>query len=89
MENAMPIRFDKLVFVKTLKDSGQTEEQAIAFADALDKALEQSQGQLTTKQDLLALKHDLITEMNNAIYKMACIIIGGIGLLLGMMKLLG
>ena len=89
MENAMPIRFDKLVFVKTLKDSGQTEEQAIAFADALDKALEQSQGQLTTTQDLLALKHDLITEMNNAIYKMAGIIIGGIGLLLGMMKLLG
>lgn len=85
----MSLRFDKLRFVKTLTESGQPQEQAEAFATALDNALEQSQSELATKQDILLLKQDILVlkqEMNATALKMAGLIIAGVGLLMSLMK---
>lgn len=84
MENTMAtnIRFDKLRFVKKLKESGQPEDQAEALADAFDEALTQSQSPLATKQDLLVLKQELTESM----YKMAGFIIIGVGAIMGLLK---
>ncbi len=99
MENAMPIRFDKLKFVKTLQSEGkQDQEVAEAFANALDNALSESQSQLLTKAEfdkgmqqvdlkLSQIESRLTANFNNAIYKMAGLIIAGIGLLMTLMKL--
>ncbi|KGQ41225.1 hypothetical protein JP35_01275 [Gallibacterium anatis] len=52
MEQTMSsIRFDKAQYIKSLRNAGQTQEAAEAFADALDKALEQSTNPLATKVD--------------------------------------
>lgn len=62
MEIAMsiPIRFDKLKFVRTLeKEANQSSENAEAFAKAIDEALEQSQSPLATKADLKELSMQL------------------------------
>lgn len=82
----MPIRFDKLLFVKTLKESGQAEEQAEALANALDKALEQSQGQLLTKAEFETRIAQMETRLTEAIYKVAGFIIMGVGAVLGVFK---
>ncbi len=51
------ITFDTLKFVKTLKSSGMSEEQAEAIANAVKDAQET---QLVTKVDLIELKMELI-----------------------------
>jgi len=51
------ITFDTLKFVKTLKSSGMSEEQAEAIANAVKDAQET---QLVTKLDLIELKMELI-----------------------------
>ncbi|OOF50774.1 hypothetical protein BKK52_01090 [Rodentibacter trehalosifermentans] len=98
MGNAMAtIRFDKLRFVKKLTEGGQSQEQAEILAEALDGALEQSQATLVTKQDILILeqklqreiltmKQELTAEFNTSIYKMAGLIIAGVGLLMTLVK---
>lgn len=100
METTMStsIRFDKLRFVKKLQQTDvNSPEFSEKLAEALDEALEQSQGQLATKADLkafeLATKSDLkelelriISEVNSIIYKMAGLIIAGVGMLMGIMK---
>ncbi|WP_321120030.1 hypothetical protein [Actinobacillus porcinus] len=82
----MTLRFDKLKFVKKLQESGQDVAQAEALANAIDEALEQSQSPLATKVDLqleiAKLKNELTTEM----YKMAGLILAGVGILMGLMK---
>lgn len=80
----MTLRFDKLKFVKKLQESGQDVAQAEALADAIDEALEQSQSPLATKSDLKDLEVKLTTEM----YKMASLILAGVGILMGLMKLI-
>ncbi|MDY6216108.1 MAG: hypothetical protein SPH84_06365 [Actinobacillus porcinus] len=86
MELSMTLRFDKLKFVKKLQESGQDVAQAEALANAIDEALEQSQSPLATKVDLqleiAKLKNELTTEM----YKMAGLILAGVGILMGLMK---
>ncbi|AEC16357.1 hypothetical protein P9057_03655 [Gallibacterium anatis] len=53
MEQTMSsIRFDKAKYIKSLRESGQSQEISEALADALDDALEQSLSPLATKQDL-------------------------------------
>lgn len=84
MELSMTLRFDKLKFVKKLQESGQDVAQAEALADAIDEALEQSQSPLATKSDLKNLEVKLTTEM----YKMASLILAGVGILMGLMKLI-
>ncbi|MDY5421647.1 hypothetical protein [Actinobacillus porcinus] len=84
MELSMTLRFDKLKFVKKLQESGQDVAQAEALADAIDEALEQSQSPLATKSDLKDLEVKLTTEM----YKMAGLILAGVGILMGLMKLI-
>ncbi|MCI7352731.1 MAG: hypothetical protein SOW21_09200 [[Actinobacillus] rossii] len=84
MELSMTLRFDKLKFVKKLQESGQDVAQAEALADAIDEALEQSQSPLATKSDLKDLEVKLTTEM----YKMASLILAGVGILMGLMKLI-
>nr|WP_321120029.1 hypothetical protein [Actinobacillus porcinus] len=80
----MTLRFDKLKFVKKLQESGQDVAQAEALANAIDEALEQSQSPLATKSDLKDLEVKLTTEM----YKMAGLILAGVGILMGLMKLI-
>ncbi|MDY6216107.1 hypothetical protein [Actinobacillus porcinus] len=84
MELSMTLRFDKLKFVKKLQESGQDVAQAEALANAIDEALEQSQSPLATKSDLKDLEVKLTTEM----YKMAGLILAGVGILMGLMKLI-
>ena len=85
-----PIRFDKLRFVKKLQESGQDPVQAEALADALDEALEQSQGALLTKSEfdikLAQMETRLTMVFNSAIYKMTGIIIAGLTVMMGLMK---
>ncbi|WKS98629.1 hypothetical protein NYR30_07505 [Gallibacterium salpingitidis] len=64
MEQTMvSIRFDKAKYIKSLRESGQSQEVSEALADALDEALEQSFSPLATKQDLHATKQDLTLEI--------------------------
>lgn len=93
MEATMPIRFDKLRFVKKLQEANQPPEMAEALADALDDALEQSQSPLATKADLKELKAELRHEMSqlevrltSSMYKMAGFILAGTGVLMSLMK---
>lgn len=90
MDATMSLRFDKLRFVKKLQEANQSPEIAEAFADALDDALEQSQGNLLTRQDfelrVAQLENKLQESFNNTIYKMAGLIIAGTGLMMGLMK---
>lgn len=90
MDATMSLRFDKLRFVKKLQEANQSPEIAEAFADALDDALEQSQGTLLTRQDfelrVAQLENKLQESFNNTIYKMAGLIIAGTGLMMGLMK---
>lgn len=93
MGNSMSLRFDKLRFVKELTESGQKQQHAEAFARALDNALEQSQSDLATRQDVLELKTEilqletrLVRELNSLTLKMAGLIIAGVGLLMTFMK---
>ncbi|KGQ66133.1 hypothetical protein IO49_06505 [Gallibacterium anatis] len=92
MEASMSsIRFDKLKFVKILeKEGNQSPESAEAFAKAIEEALTESQSSLATKSDLqiemTKLKSELISEIHSVIYKMAGIIIAGVGVLMGLMK---
>ncbi|OBW94242.1 hypothetical protein [Gallibacterium anatis] len=52
MEQIMrSIRFDKAQYIKRLRNAGQTQESAEAFAEALDEALEQHSSPLVTKVD--------------------------------------
>lgn len=60
----MAIRFDKARYIKTLRDAGQSQESAEAFADALDVAMAESSSSLATKQDLFELKSELLQKMN-------------------------
>ncbi|MFA9489230.1 MULTISPECIES: hypothetical protein [unclassified Mannheimia] len=90
MEATMSLRFDKLRFVKRLQEANQTQEMAEAFADALDRALEQSQSQLLTKQEfelrIAQLENRLQESFNNMLYKMAGLIVAGVGIMMSLMK---
>ncbi len=86
MEFSMALRFDKLKFVKKLQESGQDVAQAEALADAIDEALEQSQSTLATKVDLQLEMAKLKNELTAEMYKMAGLILAGVGILMGLMK---
>lgn len=86
MELSMALRFDKLKFVKKLQESGQDVAQAEALADAIDEALEQSQSTLATKVDLQLEMAKLKNELTAEMYKMAGLILAGVGILMGLMK---
>lgn len=90
MDATMSLKFDKLRFVKKLQEANQSPEVAEAFADALDDALAQSQGNLLTRQEfdlrITQLENKLQESFNNTIYKMAGLIIAGTGLMMGLMK---
>ncbi|AHG86149.1 hypothetical protein F480_01885 [Bibersteinia trehalosi Y31] len=90
MDSTMSLRFDKLRFVKRLQEANQTPEMAEAFADALDGALEQSQSSLLTRQEfelrISQLETRLQESFNNTLYKMAGLIIVGVGLMMSFMK---
>ncbi|VTX59903.1 Uncharacterised protein [uncultured Aggregatibacter sp.] len=91
MEHTMAsIRFDKLRFVKKLKENGQTEEQAEALAEALDEALEQSQHPLLTKSEfkieIAQLESRLVNELHTTLYKTAGFLLAGMGMLMGLFK---
>lgn len=98
METTMStsIRFDKLRFVKKLQQTDvNSPEFSEKLAEALDEALEQSQGQLATKSDLkaleLATKSDLKAleaKLVSEMYKMAGFILAGVGALMALMKFL-
>ena len=88
MELSMTLRFDKLKFVKKLQESGQDVAQAEALADAIDEALEQSQSTLATKVDLQLEMAKLKNELTAEMYKMAGLILAGVGILMGLMKLI-
>lgn len=60
----MAIRFDKARYIKTLRESGQTQESAEALAEALDVAMAEYSQPLATKQDLVNLKVELIQTIN-------------------------
>ncbi|WP_156551073.1 hypothetical protein [Gallibacterium salpingitidis] len=64
MDSTMRLNFDKLLFTKTLSSSGYTQEQSEALAEAVDKAITQSQSGLATLDDLQLVKAELKTEIN-------------------------
>jgi hypothetical protein len=72
------ITFDTLKFVKTLKSSGLSEEQAEAIANAVKDAQET---QLVTKLDLVELKMELIKWVIALLLAQAGLIIAALKLL--------
>lgn len=97
MEKAMPIRFDKLRFVKKMQEANQSPEMAEALAEALDDSLDQALSPLATKEDLKdsiqglrnELKQDisqLEVRLTTAMYKMAGFIIACVGVLMAVIK---
>lgn len=97
MEATMPIRFDKLRFVKKLQEAKQSPEIAEALANALDDALEQSQSALLTraefKQEMASYRAEIDTKLAQtetrltaSMYKMAGFILAGTGVLMSLMK---
>ncbi len=88
MENAMPIRFDKLKFVQTLeRKESYSKEQAETLAEALDEALYESQSSLLTKSEFQVQMAQLEARLTANMYKMAGLIVAGIGVLMTLMKL--
>ncbi|MBF0473903.1 MAG: DUF1640 domain-containing protein [Nitrospirae bacterium] len=53
------ITFDTHVFIKRLKDAGISEPQAEAMSDAFKEAQQGSIGELSTKQDIKEIKHEM------------------------------
>ncbi|MDH3000181.1 hypothetical protein A1D23_08290 [Chelonobacter oris] len=89
MEHSMQrLNFDKLKFVKRLQQSGQTPEQAEAFAEAFDDALTQSQSALATKQDIAELKQEIKSSENRLLYAIGAAFIGTTTLLIALVKFL-
>ncbi|MBF0164924.1 MAG: DUF1640 domain-containing protein [Magnetococcales bacterium] len=97
MSNAIAIPFDTLAFAKELESAGvptaQAEAQAKALSNVLQKVEEARLKELATKGDIQLLQGDIqllqrdIKELElRMVIKMGAMIIGGIGLLFGLMR---
>ncbi|MEO5346775.1 MAG: CCDC90 family protein [Magnetococcus sp. YQC-9] len=97
MSSAIAILFDTLAFAKELESAGvptaQAEAQAKALSNVLQKVEEVRLKELATKGDIQLPQGDIqllqrdIKELElRMVIKMGAMIIGGIGLLFGLMR---
>ena len=79
------ITFDTLKFVKTLKASGMSEDQAEAIANAVRDAQET---QLATKADVQDLKHEIMSAKFEMIKWTLALLLAQTGLIIAAVKFL-
>lgn len=77
--------FDTLAYAKKLKKAGFTEQQAEAQAEALRAVVNEN---LATKTDIIALKRDLKETEARITIRLGGLIVGGVGVLAVLMRLL-
>ncbi|MEO5347467.1 MAG: CCDC90 family protein [Magnetococcus sp. YQC-9] len=80
------VTFDTLKFVETLKASGFDEPQAKGMAVAIQEVQKSNLADLATKGDIKELQRDIKELELRMVIKMGVMIIGGIGLLFGLMR---
>jgi hypothetical protein len=80
------ITFDTHKFVRRLKESGFTEEQAEGVADAFKEA--QGEAELATKRDIDDLRHDMKELEYRIVIKLGALMAFAIGVVATLVKLL-